>query len=215
VVDGFYELNKEVLDKYKDFVRVINLPVNYGLCRATNLGVSSAKEDLILIVNDDNVFPKNWDSVLLDEWQPNMVLTPNQIEPRPSIFNQFVIKDLGTPDTFNYEKFIEYSNEVSTNRLEESGSTLPIFMSKLDYLRLGGWDESYESGLVADWDFFLKCSLSGLLMCRTYRCNFYHFTSISVNSESRHQQEMAGHLYAKFKWGTHIKHNQLTNKKHL
>ena len=36
------------------------------------------------------------------------------------------------------------------------GSTLPIFMSKLDYLKIGGWDENYELGMVADWDFFFK-----------------------------------------------------------
>jgi hypothetical protein len=37
-----------------------------------------------------------------------------------------------------------------------------FFMSKVDFLRLGGWDENYEQGMVADWDFFLKCKLSGL-----------------------------------------------------
>ena len=42
----------------------------------------------------------------------------------------------------------------------QSGSTLPIFMNKYDYIRLGGWDENYEAGMVADWDFFLKCAIA-------------------------------------------------------
>ena len=54
VVDGFYEVNKEVLDKYKDSIEILVLEENVGLCRATNLGVYNAEFDKILIVNDDN-----------------------------------------------------------------------------------------------------------------------------------------------------------------
>ena len=31
MVDGFYEINKEVLDKYKDFINVLVLEKNIGL----------------------------------------------------------------------------------------------------------------------------------------------------------------------------------------
>ena len=94
VVYGFYEVNKEVLDRYKDSIEILVLEENAGLCRATNLGVFNAKFDKILIVNDDNVFPKNWDVNLEKAYQPNSVLTPNHIEPTPSIFRQFNIKNL-------------------------------------------------------------------------------------------------------------------------
>ena len=61
VVDGFYDLNKEVLDKYKDHIGILILEQNKGLCRATNLGVYNSQYDWVLIVNDDNVFPYGWD----------------------------------------------------------------------------------------------------------------------------------------------------------
>ena len=54
VVDGFYELNKEVLDRWKDSIDILPLETNQGLCRGTNLGVYNAKHDRILIVNDDD-----------------------------------------------------------------------------------------------------------------------------------------------------------------
>jgi glycosyltransferase involved in cell wall biosynthesis len=57
VVDGFYELNKPILDKYPD-VRVLDLGENQGLSVATNWGVYNATHEYILVVNDDNVFPK-------------------------------------------------------------------------------------------------------------------------------------------------------------
>ena len=217
VVDGFYELNKEVLDRWKDSIDILPLETNQGLCRGTNLGVYNAKHDRILIVNDDNVFPRFWDTTLLDDWQPGAVISPNQIEPAPSMFSQFIIEDLGhDAKTFDLEKFWLFDyHYASGDKTEECGSTLPIFMSKTDYLRIGGWDENYELGMVADWDFFLKCQLSGLKMIRTWNCHFYHFASASTNGETRQQAERSGHVYARYKWGAHIKHDPVSNLKYI
>jgi glycosyltransferase involved in cell wall biosynthesis len=217
VVDGFYDINEHVLEKYKDHIDILNLEENVGLCRGTNLGVYNAKYDKILIVNDDNVFPLNWDNSLILRWTPGLVLSPNQIEPIPSIFSQFHIKDLGRdPKTFNLKSFQDYEFNLSIGGGSgECGSTLPIFMSKIDYLKVGGWDENYEMGMVADWDFMLKCQYSGLDMLRTWGCHFYHFAQVSTNGEKRHQAEQAGHEYAKYKWGSYIKHNPVTNSKYL
>jgi glycosyltransferase involved in cell wall biosynthesis len=221
VVDGFYEINKEILNKYKDSIEILVLEENAGLCRATNLGVYNAKFDKILIVNDDNVFPEAWDQVLLEQYKSGSVLTPNQIEPTPSMFRQFHIKGLGRdPKTFNINDFWKYNFEVAEDKIEESGSTLPIFMSKTDYLRVGGWDESYPGAWVVDWDFFLKCELSGMKMLRTYACHFYHFVSVGTEStleekQSKSIKEQACHEYFRYKWGQYAKHNPLNNSKLL
>jgi GT2 family glycosyltransferase len=217
VVDGHYNINKEVLEKHSKSIDILNLEENVGLCRATNLGVFNAKYELVLIVNDDNVFPENWDLSLLESYQPNSVVSPNQIEPTPSMFPQFLIEDLGRdPKTFDLEKFWQFDYHVASGgKIDETGSTLPFFMSRIDFLKVGGWDETYEQGMVADWDFFLKCQLAGMKMLRTYECHFYHFASISVNGEKRRQAEINGHEYAKYKWGSHIKHNPQNNLKFL
>jgi GT2 family glycosyltransferase len=216
VVDGFYELNKEVLEKWAEHIDVLNLEENVGLCRGTNLGVYNAKYNKVLIVNDDNVFPINWDVHLEESCVENSVLSPNQIEPNPSMFPQFHIKDLGkSVDIFDLKRFQEYEKELNVVTYkkipEETGSTLPIFMSKTDYLRVGGWDENYEQGMVADCDFFLKCRLSNLKMLRTYNCHFYHFASISVNGEKRQNAEIIGHEYFKYKWGDYMKRDKNNN----
>jgi GT2 family glycosyltransferase len=215
VVDGFYDINKEILEKHKESIEILNLEENVGLCRATNLGVYNASNELILIVNDDNVFPYLWDNII-HYYQPKLVISPNQIEPSPSMFKQFVINNLGKdPKTFNLQDFWEFEKSIKQNKINNTGSTLPIFMSKIDYLRVGGWDENYEQGMVSDWDFFLKCQLSGLKMSRVFDCNFYHFASVSVNGEKRRQAEINGHEYAKYKWGTYIKHDSNSNLKYL
>ena len=216
VVDGFYELNKEVLDRWKDSIDILPLETNQGLCRGTNLGVYNAKHDKVLIVNDDNVFPRNWDVQLEKVYSPNSVISPNQIEPTPSMFKQFHIMNCGSdPKSFNLDGYWKYEESKRGLPIDETGSTLPIFMSKLDYLKIGGWDENYELGMVADWDFFLKCQLTGLKMLRSYNCHFYHFASASTNGEARQQAETNGHEYARYKWGSYIQHDPETNRKFI
>mgnify|MGYP000444871562 FL=1 len=75
VVDGFYELNKSVLDKYPD-VNILDLGFNQGLPVATNWGVYNASNEYILVVNDDNVFPKNWDVDLEPYLSKKVVVSP-------------------------------------------------------------------------------------------------------------------------------------------
>jgi len=221
VVDGFYDINKEVLEKWKDNIDVLNLEENVGLCRGTNLGVYNAQHELILVINDDNVAPNKWDENLLKHFQPGMVLTPNQIEPSHSMFQQFVIEDLGRdPKTFDLKNYWEFEESISREYIEESGGTLPFLMNKMDYLKVGGWDENYPLGLTADWEFFLKCQMVGLKMMRTYNCSFYHFGSLTTRfdpekSRQRDILQIQASEYFIYKWGTHIKHNPINNLKYL
>jgi len=222
-IDGTEDINQSIIDKWKSRVNFLISPTNQGLCRNTNFLVYNASNEWVLIINDDNVAPKGYDTKLsVFENHTNCVITPNQIEPTPSMFPQFNINNLGRdPKTFDLEQFWEYAESVSHNTVEESGSTLPIFVRKKDFIRIGGWDETYPSnGIVADWDYFLKCNLSGLNMLRVYNCHFYHFVSLSVNNtkennNKRQADEQSAHMYAQYKWGDFIKHNPENNLKYL
>ena len=188
----------------------------------SNLGVYNCFYDKVLVINDDNVAPNNWDQLLESTYENNSVVTPNEIEPYQSMFRQKVITDLGRdPKTFDLDRFWNYASSVSKNIKKEDGSTFPFFMSKLDYLKIGGFDESYPSsaGFVADWEFFMKCKMNGMKMIRDYSCHFYHFVSVSSKSpesiEKSRQDEQACHEYFKYKWGTYAKHNPEDNTKYL
>jgi glycosyltransferase involved in cell wall biosynthesis len=220
VVDGFYEENKHVLNKYYDSISVLDLKQNVGLSRATNLGVYNASNDLILIVNDDNVFPVDWDTRLESQYKPGAVYSPNQIEPTPSMFKQFIIEDFGrAPNTFELERFRVFEVNQSKEKRSFTGSTLPIFMSKRDYLKVGGWDESYPGHWVVDWEFFMKCQMNGMDMIRLHNVCFYHFVSVGTKSEERSQesyrQENECHYYFKYKWGGYAQHNPENNDKYV
>ena len=214
VVDGFYELNKPVLDKYEGKICILDLETNQGLCKATNMGVYNATSDKILIVNDDNVFPRNWDTKLLKTYQKNWVIAPNQIEPKPSIYGEFIIKPFGQPNEFDYTGFLDFADSMSQPEvIGKKGSTLPIFMSKEDYLAIGGWDESYPGAWVVDLEFFYKCKLAGFELARNYECLFYHFVSVGTEVTPKEKATKA-YLerecwdYFKYKWGFYPERNR-------
>jgi glycosyltransferase involved in cell wall biosynthesis len=218
VVDGFYELNKPILDKYPK-VNVLDLGDNQGLSVATNWGVYNATHDYILVVNDDNVFPRNWDTKLYPFCQQGVVVSPNQIEPTPSMFPQFIIKDLGqSPEEFDLDAYWEFE-DTQYKAADRNGSTLPFLMNKYDYLSVGGWDIMYPSPHVVDWDFFLKCEYSGYIMKRAY-VNFYHFAGAATRSTPEqdaisNQKETLAHKFFTNKWGEQAKHNPQNNSKLL
>jgi len=219
VVDGYYELNKPVLDKYPK-VNVLDLGTNQGLSVATNWGVYNATHEWILVVNDDNVFPKNWDERLSPSLKQGRVVSPNQIEPNLSMFTQFHLQDLGkSPDEFNLEKFWEYEQSLPVSSNDSTGSTLPFAMSKFDYLAVGGWDIMYPSPHVVDWDFFLKCEYLNFDMVRTYT-HFYHFAGAATRKTPEQSaestlKEQAAHQFFANKWGEFAKHDPITNSKLL
>lgn len=224
VVDGTAAENETVLEKYKDYITPIILQTNYGMCRAQNIGVYNATHRYVLIVNDDNVFCNDWDVNLFEaiNGTKNTIITPNQIEPYKSMFRQFVHMNLGKdPATFDLHNFLSYSNNISENKTDNSGFTYPFLIRKYDYIRLGGFDENYELGVVADWDFFVKLNMSDFTAIRLYSTHFYHFVSISTNdsspekNKSRATAEVNGHNYAKYKWGNYIVHDHQTNMKYV
>ena len=222
IVDGNYETNKEVLNRWKDNIKVINFEENVGLPRGTNVGVSSSINELVLVINDDNLLGKNFDKILTENYKDGMCISMNQIEPNPSMFKQFYIKDLGRdPLTFDLDNFYKeeqfISNEYGREQggMDNTGSTLPFFMSKIDYLKIGGWDIEFDkTGVVADWEFFLRCQLNHIQMIRTYRTHAYHFGSITTGT-NRQTVEREGHEYSRFKWGNYIQLESHTNKKYL
>ena len=74
VVDGFAEESKHIVEKYFDKVNFIGLESNSGMQHALNVGVYNARSEWILIVNDDNVFPKDWDVILENDYLKDIQL---------------------------------------------------------------------------------------------------------------------------------------------
>lgn len=216
VENGYWEPNEEIFKKYANNIDILRLEENVGMMRAMNLGTYNASNELILHAHDDNVFSLSFNENLIAINKPNSVITPNQIEPRPSMFKQFYMEHYGDkPSEFDLDAFWEDENKISSHQYDESGSTFPFMMKKLDYLKIGGFDESYPGPWVVDWEFFMKCQMNGMKMIRTYNCHFYHFGSLATASPEKQQLEQQCHDFAVYKWGVPIKHDSESNLKYL
>ncbi len=206
VVDGFIEESQEVLDKYKDKINVLDLGENQGMQQALNLGVMNATNEIIFIVNDDNVFGKDWDITILEDIKEKSVLTLNQIEPTgPGIFN-FPVMDFGrTPKSFDYDTFIEYEQSIKKDTLTLDGGIFPFAIYKKYYMAVGGFDTMYQSPFICDWDFFLKLDLIGLGFSRTHKSHLYHFGSTATKNGKEGDKFKATEGPAaevfRYKWG--------------
>lgn len=206
VVDGFVNESEHILKKYSNQINVLALPQNQGMQRALNLGVSNADNEVIFIVNDDNVFCKHFDITIIEDLKKESVLTLNQIEPTgPGIFN-FPVKDFGdSPSSFNYESFIEYELTLRKDTQTLDGGIFPFAIYKKFYMAVGGFDISYQSPFICDWDFFLKLDLIGIKMSRTHKAHMYHFGSSSTKNgkegEKFKMTEGPAAEYFYYKWG--------------
>jgi len=205
-VDGFIDESKEVLDKYKDDINILDLRENQGMQTALNLGVMNAINEIIFVVNDDNVFSKDFDLEIESQLKERNVLTLNQIEPEgPGIFN-FPVKDLGrTPEEFKYDEFIKYEQSIRKNELTIDGGIFPFAMYKKYYMAVGGFDVMYKSPFICDWDFFLKLDLIGLGFTRSHNAHLYHFGSTATKNGKEGDRFKATETPAAqvfmYKWG--------------
>lgn len=208
VLDGPCPESEDIIrTKYPD-TDVIVFPENRGQSVAHNVGVTMAEHSHILIVNDDNVFPPAWDLAFDHTWDPKAIWTPNQIEPAPSIFPSFDIKDFGrTAETFQYDAFCQYATSTASDAIfGDDGQTWPIFMTKKWYMILGGVDERFPSPAVADWDFFMRAELAGLECVRIFNPLFYHFSGAQMKrtpeaAQAHAAKEAQSFAYFEWKWG--------------
>lgn len=222
VIDGYVEESQDVIDKYPS-VGFLPFEQNMGMQYAINTGVMQAETEYVFIVNDDNVFPTQWDTRLERMVEAmrgaNTVMTVNQLEPTgPGMFN-FPVLDLGqSTDIFQYEEYLKqelnYSNDMVVT---PSGHIFPFVISKKHYMAIGGFDTFYNSPNICDWDFFLRLELLNFSFFRSSAIHLYHFGSVSTkkNSESQSFQtkEMAAVDQYIWKWGATPYNQPMTNSK--
>lgn len=225
VVDGFISESEDVIKKYKPRIKVLEFHNNRGMQTAINMGVYNASNPNILIINDDNILCSNWDNILKGiPINMKKVITINQIEPNPSIFN-FHTHNYGTsPEKFDYKSFIGGELAFRESYETKDGGIFPFYITKKLFMCVGGFDTMYQSPFICDWDFFLKLDLLGVILNRTHYLNFYHFGSLAT--KNRHDNDSAkfrnsesdAAIMFKYKWGidpqlfNHNSHNPKNNE---
>ena len=186
VVDGFVEESQAILDKYgkSDKIAVLSYEKNQGMQAALNLGVANATNPYILIENDDNVFPPRWDERMCAVVHPNRVVTYNQVEPAPSIFNFVNRPELGRNAVeFRYNQWMKLEPTLAREEFTGDGRLFPFAISKRWYMAVGGFDTYYQSPFWCDVDFWLKLELTEQIeFVRYHGVHLFHFGSIATKN---------------------------------
>ena len=220
VIDGYPKESMDIVEKYDD-INVLPLERNMGMQYALNLGVMNATNPFVFICNDDNVFPAKWDHGIREAIEyhkdpDKFVITFNQVEPTPGIYN-FVVNDLGRDaESFRYDEWLEFEESISTanvrsisiNTWTPNGRIFPFTISKRWYMAVGGFDTLYQSPFWCDVDLWLKLELTNQLKFQRYHgCHFYHFGSIATKNRGDAEAEIfkrseggAAETF-RYKWG--------------
>lgn len=217
VVDGFIEESGDVIEKHPG-VSFVDLQTNHGMQYAINYGAMLASGNLVLVINDDNVFGKDWDDILeaeasleFGEGRDRWCLTVDQVEPTgPSMF-RFHIHDLGkNPDEFDYDKWLTLERNISEEESSHThrtynGQIFPFLMTRSHYLAVNGLDTFFNSPNVCDWDFFMRLEILGFEFSRIHSTHLYHFGSVATkkNADANVFREKETKARGEFmvKWG--------------
>ena len=210
-IDGYPEETKSVVDMYRKHIRVLEFEKNHGMQYAINAAVMQATSEWIFVINDDNVFPREWDKRLLPHLTRNHILTVQQIEPTgPGMFNFPVVNCGARIEEFDRRRFEDVEwEQFSLPKLAftpEGGRIFPFAMEKWWFMAAGGFDTFYKSPNICDWDFFLKLEMNPLLhFGRLHTLALYHFGSVITKKGPEAGAFSAKQNYAakqyEYKWG--------------
>jgi O-antigen biosynthesis protein len=147
-------------------IRIIELDRNYRFCRANNIGVKCAKNEIVVLLNNDVVVEQGFLRPLLKGFEhPDIFAVTSQI------FNHDNSKMREeTGKTFGRLIFgCVHVGHTAPNRLDEQREYVPVFYagggssaySRQKFLALGGFNEIYNPGYVEDADLSYRAWKAG------------------------------------------------------
>lgn len=120
-------------------------PKNIGyIYQAWNTGVMKAKGDVVVLVNSDMAFSRNWLENMLNKLDMSKVITSRLVESGkiPSIFPHTIVNNFGRkPDEFRKEDFEMFAESVKINMICDGGTFMPIAIAKDNFIKAGGYPE--------------------------------------------------------------------------
>ena len=145
-----------------------------GQCGAVNLGVKEAQNEYVMIIDEDFIFPLNWEE-LTEKAKEYDFVSGNLMERGGS----FAICDCGSLLSFDEIKFESESLRMAKQEWE-NGFGFPLICKKSIWELVEGYDEQYDPwGSNCDSDIEYKFMLAGIMPRRWKGVLFYHFVSVS------------------------------------
>lgn len=185
---------------------------NEGIALAVNILAKKATGDVIFYLNDDMYVAPRWDEALTRKINPDIFyqyLTPCMFEPRwknPTMNSPF---DYGrTPEAWQEQKFLSEWKNLRLIKEDIISGSIPTFVKKELWDKVGGYDEEYWPGFGTDPDLIAKIYFMAKKEGRPHEfrgvadSGIYHFQCISTaRIENHHHYRREAHRRFEGKWG--------------
>lgn len=126
-------LQKNTVNEYE----LIEIVDNTDVYAAYNDGAFNAKNDIILLLNDDMFVSPGWDELYIKYCEPKTVVTGYLIESgRIPVASQNISYNCGTTlETFDYQKFIDFSLTLNNPEVRNDlGWYMPVAFHKSTFI---------------------------------------------------------------------------------
>jgi len=148
-------------------------PQNIGdIYRAWNYGIKCAKGKIVVLINSDMAFSKEWLENLTKYVTNDRVVTSRLVESGKirSTFPYTLVRNFGrTPETFQERMFLKYAKKKKEKRIAPGGTFMPVAFYKDIIINSGGYPLGNIKGMGGDQYFFQH-----ILASR----NIKHYTSL-------------------------------------
>lgn len=174
VKKDFYDL-KIITHKLKPIV---------GPERNINLIVELASHDIVSYLQSDMVVSKHYDTQILQDLEENCILSSTRIEPPlhgPSD-KTFNVNFGITPEDFQWENFLYFSETVKSNKTLEYFFA-PFSFYKKTWEKIGGFDTIFRRSRC-DSDLVQRCIHLNIKLKQSFSSNVYHFTCVSSRGKN-------------------------------
>ena len=161
-----------------DGIKQIHLE-EQGQCIAVNLGVKKALNEYVMIIDEDMIFPTNWEE-LTEKAKEYEFVSGNLME-RGEIgaAHPFKVNHCGGILDFNEQKFEADALTLKEDKWE-NGFGFPLICKKSIWELVEGYDEGYDPwGSNCDSDLEYKLMLAGIMPKRWRGVLVYHFAQVS------------------------------------
>ena len=142
----------DVLDSFKDKIRLVKLPENRGLGKALNAGLSECRHDLVARMDSDDIaLPGRMEKQLkLFASDPDISLTSGTIE-----------EFSGTPDNITGKRSVPLDNETIRHysRKRNPMNHPAVMFRKSAVQAVGGYNEDYP--LFEDYSLWVRMLMNG------------------------------------------------------
>jgi len=160
-------------------IKVLYNEENLGFAAACNRGLSVARGDILVLLNNDTIVPPHWLNGLLERLRDPSIGMVGPVTNRCGNEAQIDVS------YSTYSELVDFSREIGRKYKNQTLEMPMLIMFCVAFRRevyenIGGLDERYEVGLFEDEDYCIRLGRAGFRMVCAEDVFVHHFGQASI-----------------------------------